>query len=278
VNDEEKKDGTHTIEVGDRKYHVRRFKGYKAFRLGRLLSTLGEIGPELSKAANEFITEYRSQNVDTIERATLEFRYPAEAAGVSDEAWKESGGVIKLANEPSQAEIMAVVFPKAFDLAGEKIVELLAWVVADDAKLKEKDLGENGEEEVQKYISELRRDLLFDAEVDQLLDLALAAKEVLGEQLGGKAEQARSLLALVGLDNSSEEEPESEESEEDEPTEEREVASPEVKDEPKTSTPSTPGSHTTSQRPDSSTDSQPPTDGSEETSSTDQAGALSPST
>lgn len=245
------------IKAGEKTYTIGRFMGYKAFRIGRALTGLGEIGPEVSKRINAYVAEYREANVDRISRATLEFRYPEEAAGVSNEAWKESGGYIELAQEPSQAEILTIVLPTAFDLAGDKIADLLAWVVADDATLEEKD--NDSEEAVAAYIGELRKELLFRCAVDELLDLALAAQDVLRDQLSGKGEGARSLLKLVGLDPESEEEPEDD-------GEKPETASMTIEYEEKDETPSTPKSPTMSERPDSSIDSPEPTAGSEESS------------
>ena len=256
-------EATKVVSAGGKDYPIGKFKGYKALRLGRMLTSLGEIGPKVSKAVNEYTTEYREQNVEKISRATLEFRYPADAAGVSDEAWKEGNGYIELPGEPGEAEILSVVLPTVFDLAGDAIIDLLAWVVAEDSKLEEAD--NEGEEEVEKYIATIARELKFKADIDELFDLAAAAQEVLGEQMAGKATKARSLLKLVGLEQDqdpgdtpkAEEEPESEE--------------------PKTETPSTQESPQTSPRLDSSTDSPPPTDGDEERSSTARAGEPSPS-
>ena len=260
------------IKAGDTTYTIASFKGYKAFRIGRMLAGMGEIGPEISKAVNKFIAEYRETNADVIPRATLEFRYPEDAAVVSEEAWKESGGEIRLAREPNQAEILAIVLPTAFELAGDRVADLLAWVVADDAKLEEKD-GE-GAQAVDEYIGELRKNLLFRSGIDEMFDLAVAAQEVLKDQMEGQGEAARSLLALIGLDAGDEEEAEEETS--DQTDETPKAASPEFEPE-KNETPSIPESPTTSEKPDSSTDSPPPTDGDEETSSTGQRGEPSPS-
>lgn len=269
----EEQASTREIKAGDQTYTIARFKGYKAFRIGRMLAGMGEIGPEISKAVNKFVSEYRESNADVIPRATLEFRYPEDAAVVSEEAWKESGGEIRLARDPSQAEILAIVLPTAFELAGDKIADLLAWVVADDAELEKKD--SEGEEAVEAYIGDLRKKLLFHAGIDELFDLAVGAQEVLKDQMEGKAEAARSLLALIGLDNSEEEDPSQEEGS-DPMDGTPKVASPEFESE-KDETPSTPESETTSEKPDSSTDSPAPTDGTVEPSSTDQVGEPSPS-
>jgi hypothetical protein len=259
-----------SIKAGGETYEVSKFTGYKAFRIGRLLTTLGEIGPELSKRVGEFTTEYRKTNVEEIPRATLEFRYSAEAAAVSDEAWKESNGVITLSNDPSEAEILAVVLPTAFELAGDRVADLLAWVIADDKKLEE--LDAEGEEAVKQYIDGLRRTLLFNCTIDELFDIAIGAQAVLGEQMAGKAEQARSLLPLVGLGNQGA----SEEEAEDAPDEgQRETATVEIEGEDETR--STPESQTRSEKPDSSTDSPLPTGGDEAMSSSAPAGQPSAS-
>lgn len=255
-------EATKVVSAGGKEYRIGKFKGYKALRLGRMLTSLGEIGPKVSKAVNEYTTEYREQNVEKISRATLEFRYPADAAGVSDEAWKESGGYIELPGEPGEAEILSVVLPTVFDLAGDAVIDLLAWVVADDSKLEEAD--NEGEQEVENYIKGIARELKFQADIDELFDLAAAAQEVLGEQMAGKATKARSLLKLVGLEQDQEEPPKAEEQKTESERSE-------------TETPSTLESPQTSPRHDSSTDSPPPTDGDEERSSTARAGEPSPS-
>jgi hypothetical protein len=257
------------VSVGGDVYTVANFKGFKAFRLGRMLTELGEIGPKIQSKVSAFVAEYRKENVEEIARATLEFRYPADAAAVTDKAWEESGGVIKLARDPGEAEILAVALPAAFELAGERVVDLLAWVIADDRELEQKD--DEGEEAIDAYIKGLRRKLLFRGDVDELLELALVAKDVLTGQMAGKAERARSLLALVGLGNDSEDEdpePETEATEEDG----RKPAEMTIEDDEKAETHSTSESQPTSQKPDSSTDSQPPTDGDADTSSTSSRG------
>lgn len=259
-------EGHRTIKAGETEYTIRKFKGFKALRIGRMVTSLGEIGPKVSKAVNEYATEYREDNVERISRAVLELRFPADAAGISDKAWEESGGFVELPNDPSEAEVLAVVIPKAFELAGDRIVELLAWVVADDTKLEEAD--NESEEAVTAYIEGIRKELLYKAHIDELFDLAYGAQEVIGEQMAGKGQKARALLKLVGLNQ--EEEPE-EETPEEEPKQERQSTEIET-ERPKDATPSTPTSTTTSERPDSSTDSPQPTDGGEETSSTDRAG------
>lgn len=258
------------VEAAGKKYTISKFKGFKAFRIGKQLTELGEIGPEIQKAVSKFINEYRAENVEKIPRATLEFRYPAEAAAVSEKAWEVSGNVIELAQDPGQAEILAITIPKAFELAGDRVVDLLAWVVSDDKVLQEKDLA--GGEDLEAYIKEIKSELLYNADLDELLELAFAAQDVISEQMAGKAERARKLLAVVGL-GETEAEPPAETEEEPQPKPAEVI----VPDEEKPETPSSPESTSTSPRPDLSTDSPPPTDGDDERSSTASTGEPSTS-
>lgn len=259
------------VQVGDATYVIGKFKGFKAFRIGRLLTSLGDIGPQVSKKINEFTAAYQKENVTEIERATLELRYPEEAANVSDEAWKESNGKVRIANDPSQAEILAVAFPMAFDLAGDKIVDLLAWVIADDAELEK--LDNESEEKVLDYVQRLRKQLMHHADIDELFDIATAAREALGDQMSGKAEGLRSILSLVGL-GQAEETASEEPTEEGHPTAEVTVEEEVEPDE----TPSTPPSQSTSESPASSTGSPLSTDGIDAQSSTAPTGEPSLST
>lgn len=271
------------VTVGDEDYTIRNFKGFKAFRIGRVLSKLGKVGPEVSEKVNEFVREYGEKNAEKVPRATLELRYPEEAAHVSEEAWAQSGGIVVLPSAPTTPEILATVFPIAFEAAGEKVVDLLAWVIASDSELETKD-GE-GEEAIEKYIEGLRKKLLHRGDLDQLLELAAAAQDVLREQMAGKGVQIRSVLKLVGLGEDEEEE-ETPQTEEETSTEHQPiVASPVIVDEDEksepateTATPSTIASPSPSEKPDSSTDSPAPTDGDDETSSTDTTGSDSTST
>lgn len=266
-------EGHRTVTAGETEYTIKKFKGFKALRLGRMLTSLGEIGPKVSEAVNKYVSDYRTQNVEKISRAALELRYPAEAAGVSDKAWEESDGYIELPNDPTEAEVLAVILPKAFELAGDSIVDLLAWVVADDAKLEEAD--NQSEEAVKEYIESIRKNLLYKADLDELLELAYGAQEVLSEQMAGKGQRAKALLKLVGLDQETEE-PEGDQ-EKKEGTEGDQKKEKPTAEKPKDETHSTQESPTMSPRPDSSTDSPPPTGGGGETSSTDRAGERSAS-
>ena len=95
-----------------------------------------------------------------------------------------SGGSIRLPVEPTTQEQALAVFPIVFDAAEDALVELLALLVAPNSELADAD--EEGT--VDDYLKKSSRKLLHAASLAQLMEIIVAAIEIVTESLMGDGE------------------------------------------------------------------------------------------
>jgi hypothetical protein len=215
------------VRIGDRAVRVESLSGWKVLRAGKSVARIAKQVGNVSSEIQEFISNYRAANTEVMTRARFEYRRGVQEAAVianrrevlmdqdpepsseaieselealrmqlranrleiSDEAWERSDNEITISQDPSPQEIGAYLLPILVDSAEEEVVRLLALVVAPDVELRE--ARRNGVEAYEAYLNEKGEDLLFDGEIDQLLDLAVIVAEVLSQKLRGKARRLR---------------------------------------------------------------------------------------
>ncbi len=212
-----------SVSIGGRPYTVARFKTYKAVLVGEVVSNVTKEVRQLFKEAQDFRREYREQNplqitrqvcverANELEAAAASSRERAEAAPVDPREGEESRqdwldqakllearraswqrqledmgerGYIEIPQDPADEEVILAVFPRAF-LMKRELSELLALIVTPDSDLK----AEWRQGSVHDKLRETGEQLIEDSEPEEIVELALAAKEIVGDQfrpLGGK--------------------------------------------------------------------------------------------
>lgn len=268
------------VKVGDREVVIEPFKGYKGARAGRLFGRISRHWPEIVDKMADFSREYGEKHYKRITRAMAETRSVAETIVDDGELTGEQRAAMQAAADrmaavyqrmldgelkdkpyvdlpevPSQAEQIAAVFGDVFEVAEKQLLELLALLITPNKDLKRayKDAGEDG---VNTLLQEVAEDLLFDAELEDLVALTVEGYEVLRKQLdvkGAAMGKLQSLLSSGGRTTSA-------------PSQQQPVSSETSSTIPSTST-----------SPGSSTDSPAPTDGAPTGSSSELAGVSSPS-
>jgi transposase len=260
------------VRIGDRTVGLSSLSGFKVMRAGTLLARITRQVTGVEQQIQEFVSSYRAANTELITRAKFEYRQGLEEAAriaqrraelaeehpdwsdeqvdeeierlrgqierarltISDEAWEKSDNQVELATDPSPFQIGAYLLPQVLDAAEDDVVRLLALVTAPESELRE--AKRDGGDAYVAYLSEKGEALLFDAEIEQLIELAITAAEVLGEKLRGKAPRLRAAWnRLTGAEEAP------------------------AESQPETETETTPDG--TSSNSTSSTDSPPPTDG-----------------
>lgn len=267
-----------TIKVGERDYRLEPFSGRKAIRVIRTIERITKGVPEILEEWARFTRRYEAANVTEMDRAFARSEYgprplmdeepliedgkaltdsagnvlvrrtpkldadgrivlgPDPLAHMTEEDWKASGNRLRIPRSPSTEEKVAAIFPLALNLAETETLHLLALLSMTNVEVKDA-----AKDDLPEALSERAEDLL-DAPADDLMELAVAAGEMVEDQFVSKVkalgERLPNALRLFGMS-------------------------------PRSQTSKQPASQT---KPTSSTDSPPPTDGASDESSTELAG------
>jgi len=278
------------VSIGGRPYTVARFSTYKALLVAEVVTKVTQEARELFKEAQDFRREYREENplqitrqmcmerVAELESAETQCLAKAEDAPVDvaedsedlsrqdwidrghlmaarKESWKRQlddmgdRAYVEMPQDPDDTEVILAVFPKAFQMK-EQLIEVLALVVTPDADLE----AEWHKDSVHTKLKKIGEDLIKNSEPEEIVELSLAAKEVVGDQFRPLVGKFRTLWEVT-----------------------QETPQPEPPQTPQPTPPSQPPP--TSSLPTSSTSSEEPTDGPSKSPSLESRGepaSLSP--
>jgi hypothetical protein len=185
-----------TVRVGGADITVRSFSLFKALTAGRQLAGIIESVGGVQEEISEFVRQYRETKGTTVmSRAVVEMERPEVAALISDEAWEAADSRLELPNEPSGMEIAAIVLPRVLAVGEERVLRLIALVVADEGEVEQASRGQRLDE----YLDEQATDLKYKAELAEFVELATAVANALSQELPGKIADLRKAMApLLG--------------------------------------------------------------------------------
>lgn len=199
------------VTVGDRTVPIPDLNGFKTIRVLSIVTAILKVVPNVNETLAQLRRDYAEQNVLIVTPAMMKLdRFqeveidadgqPFERPMFTAAEFEAAGGEIALPAEdpPGEAQLIAV-FPLVFDAAQDRIVELLALLLAPNSELAEAD--ENGT--VDSYLATHGRTLLHTATLEQLIAIVVAAVGIVQGALantGGDAlEQLRG--AVTGSDS-----------------------------------------------------------------------------
>lgn len=171
------------VKIGDAPATISKLNGFKAAEALAIISDITEQTPTLLQDLAEFTRNYEAENAQQMPRAAAEAKFPEQAGRVSEAAWTAAGNVLAVPEPPGIERQIAFALPKIYGTARESLVDLLALLITPNSELEKADL--EGEELYGKTgaLAEQRRRLLHDADLEQLVEVAAAAGEVLQGQL-----------------------------------------------------------------------------------------------
>lgn len=194
-----------TVRFGDRDIVLERFTLTKAMRVITLLKLIQQSTKEIGKTAAEFRREYAADNVVELDRVEAKMRYGprpivdsdgelmfkdgvlvTEASPVdrmSEEDWERAGQVLRVRQEPTPQEMMWAVFPVAFEHAEEAVNRLLGLIIMSNADVDR--YVKTGE--WQDRVDELVASTIAPAYLEEIMELAVAAAELIEGQVMTKA-------------------------------------------------------------------------------------------
>jgi hypothetical protein len=284
--------GPEQVSIGGRPFTVARFKTYKAVLVGEVISRVSRGVMELLREASAFRTQFRAENTLQITRQmcterAAQLRSSADTAraravadGLEDgeqeqflalaeqfearaAGWERQladmgdRDYIEMPQDPDENEVILAVFPKAFQMKSQ-LAELLALVITPDEELR----GEWRNDTVHEKLRLSGEDLIENSEPEEIVELAVVAKRVVGDQLRPLAPKFRQLLDLRDQKTQAETP-----APQPQPT-----PSPTPEPTPGSPAPQPPSPQPTSESPDSSMSSQVPTDGDSRTSFSESRG------
>lgn len=220
--------GSRTIELGDRTITVEPPSGRKASRAFALIRAIGKEAPALVEAWGEFETDYAATHYMELDRVNAELRYgpeplvvegevirhqdghpragepvmlPGALESMTDEAWRSVDNKLRLPKAPPlEAKVLNIVRHEAIDDAEENVYRLLALFAMSNADVKAYRRGGTLNEELDRLVDEL----LDDAGLDELAELAVTVGEVIDEQFRRKAslqgDRLGNALRVLGLE------------------------------------------------------------------------------
>lgn len=220
--------GARTLELAGRSITIEPPSGRKASRAFALLRAIDREAPELIAAWGEFETTYQAEHYTEIDRANAELHYgpeplvlegelqrypdghpkagepimvPGALESMSEEAWRAVDNKLRLPERPSfGAKVANIIRHDAIERAEENVYRLVALFAMPNADVKRyrKDGSFNDR------LEELVNDLLDDADLMDLVELAAVAGEVIDEQFRTKAEKLGgrlgNALRVLGLE------------------------------------------------------------------------------
>lgn len=196
------------VTIGGASRPVERFTLVKALRAMTLLKLIQRLVPEASEVLGTFVSEYRAAHVTTLDRvqAKMEFggevpvldeslspivtddgrpvTLPAPIESLTEKDWEQAGHVLRQPENPPLAAMIAAVFPTVVEGAEQPVLRLLAISIIPNDQFAGHVRAGTWEDEADRVVE---NDLL-EADLDEVLELAVTVGEVLDGQLAAKVE------------------------------------------------------------------------------------------
>jgi hypothetical protein len=228
-----------TVQVGGEQIRLEAFSGRKAIRVIRTIEHITKGVPEILDRWAQFTREYEASHVTELDRAMARVEYaprplmdeeplldgegraitdqlgqalvrrtpklidgvpvmgPDPLGHMSEEDWQASGNRLRIPRSPSTEERVAAIFPMALTLAETEVSHLLALLSMSNADVKRAAAGDFPE------ALEQRAEELMDAPAEDLMELAVAAGEMVEEQfmakVKGLGDRLPNALRLFGM-------------------------------------------------------------------------------
>lgn len=179
-----------TVNIGGEERHLPPFRGFKAIRAGRLLARVTDQVQDLWDKSDTYVEQYKQGHTMRVTKVEAEIKgWPID--------FPEGVVFLEYPGMPSDEQVMLHVFRGAFEVIEKELLQLLALVLAPNNELKDavEDEGRGG---VDGYLKRKGEALLHEADLGELVDVAIAARQLIGKEFEGKTEALADLRSLLG--------------------------------------------------------------------------------
>jgi len=181
------------VKIGATVHTVAPFSPRKVLTAGQMLKKVMGTVRQINAHAAEYRREYSKQNAEIITRAMSGVPpWRGLLADMTAEDWDRVGGQIELPAQPSANEIIAEVFPLAFEHAEDEVRRLLALVIIPNDELADAAYAGDAQAALDKYGNQI----LDRGSIGQVIDLMDVAVRTLREEVDAKGEALGRLRAL----------------------------------------------------------------------------------
>lgn len=181
------------VTIDGKEYVIQRFRALRAVLVLASVTRIAEDVPELIANATK---EYSAKHSITITESMSKLpRWEGFSKEDFDKAEQETGKrEIELPSQPNSTEALLSALPKLIEsTARREIVRLFAILLIPNEELRDADRSDKIEEALDKY-EEL---VLFDAEIDELVGIAVAAQESVSKMDKGNREKLGKALSRM---------------------------------------------------------------------------------
>jgi hypothetical protein len=168
----------HSVKVGGEDFTVQRFKGLKAIMVMASLTRLAKEVPDILADVSKDYTQRRT--VTITEAMSRLPRWDGFSKEDFDKAEADTGKrEIELPAPMTTQDQVLVSLPPLLEKARKEVIRLLAILIIPNADLREADENDRVEDALDHY----QTLLLYEADIDELVELVLVAQDVIQEQL-----------------------------------------------------------------------------------------------
>lgn len=184
-----------TVKLGeeDKEYTIQRFRGLKAIMA---MASMTRIAREVPDIMADAVKQYQARNTVVITESMARLpRWRSFTKEDFDAAALANGGrrELEIPTPMTVNEQIMYSLPTLLENARREVIRLLALLLVSNVELKIADKADNVEEKLDEY-EDL---LLYEAELDQLVDLCFAAQDVLSEQLSDRKDRLGKMMGSL---------------------------------------------------------------------------------
>jgi hypothetical protein len=195
------------VEINGHTVTIERFRLAKATRVMTLLQLLQKQVPEVSKSWATFRTEYARDYPRVIARMNALAMYGPQLEHISEDEWERTNQTFTVPGTPNAYEVFFHMAPLIYDQAEEVALRLLGLIALPNDTVRQ--YVKDGD--IWKRVDEYVEEVIADAPLDEIMDLVIAAAEVIDGQLLQKAkalkDRAGNVVGLLGWKTTSEKQP-----------------------------------------------------------------------
>jgi hypothetical protein len=187
------------VQISGQTVTIERFTLAKAMRVITLLQLIQKQVPDVTKEWAVYRKQYADEYGTEIDRIDAKARFGAALEGISDEEWERAGQKLRIPGSPSTAEVFFQMAPVIYERA-EAVTLRLLGLIAMENELVNRYVAKG---DIWERVDELVDEIIRPAALDEIMELALVAAEVIDGQVLAKAqtvkERAGNVARLFGF-------------------------------------------------------------------------------
>lgn len=172
-----------SVQIGDQTVVIEKFSLAKAMRVMTLLKLIRQQVPGITTAWADFRKQYADQHAVRLDRIQAKARFGEALDHLTDEDWERANQTFVIPGSPSAPEVFFEMFPLVYEEAEQATLRLLGLVSMSNDKVNQYVNKDDIWERVDEHVN----DVIKPAGLDEIMELALAAFEVIDGQVLTKA-------------------------------------------------------------------------------------------